>query len=117
MSREPKYGPGSETQWKAGRTRYPGFYKALLEEPSRTKRREMLFADQQSTRAQSYQYSSLDISGACEYLLPITGTHVNPSKVVHASCIACYRVMRACVVLVCPRRGSKLNSSPIIIAR
>ena len=49
---EPKYGPGSEPQWKAGRTPYPAFYKALLEEPSRTKRREMLVADQQSTRIQ-----------------------------------------------------------------
>ena len=29
--REPKYGPGSEPQWKSGRTRYPAFYKALLE--------------------------------------------------------------------------------------
>ena len=76
-----------------------------------------MFADQQSTRAQSYQDSSLDISGACEYLLPITGKHVNPSKIVHASCIACYRVMRACVVLVCSRGDSKLNSSPIKIAR
>ena len=34
---EPKYGPGSEPQWKEGRTRYPDFYKALLEEPSRKK--------------------------------------------------------------------------------
>ena len=49
---EPKYGPGSEPQWKAGRTRYPAFYKALLEEPSRTKQREMLVADQRSTRTQ-----------------------------------------------------------------
>ena len=49
---EPKYGPGSEPQWKAGRTCYPAFYKDLLEEPSRTKRREMLVADQQSTRIQ-----------------------------------------------------------------
>ena len=30
---EPKYGPGSGPQWKAGRTRYPAFYKDLLEEP------------------------------------------------------------------------------------
>ena len=49
---EPRYGPGPEPQWKAGRTRYPAFYKALLEEPSRTKRREMLVTDQQSTRIQ-----------------------------------------------------------------
>ena len=59
---EPKYGPGSEPQWKAGRICCPAFYKALLEEPSRTKRREMLVAYQRSTRTQSY----LDISGACE---------------------------------------------------
>ena len=49
---ETKYGPGPEPQWKAGRTQYPAFYKALLEEHSRTKRREMLVADQQSTRIQ-----------------------------------------------------------------
>ena len=49
---EPKYGPGSEPQWKSGRTHYPALYRALLEEPSRTKRREMLFADQRSTRTQ-----------------------------------------------------------------
>ena len=49
---EPKYGPGSEPQWKAGRTRYPAFYKALIEEPSRTKRREILVTDQRSTRTQ-----------------------------------------------------------------
>ena len=49
---EPKYGPGSEPQWKAGRNRYPAFYKALLKEPSRTKQREMLVADQRSTRTQ-----------------------------------------------------------------
>ena len=49
---EPKYGPGSEPQWKAGRTRYPAFYKALLEENSRKKRREMLVEDQRSTRTQ-----------------------------------------------------------------
>ena len=65
----PKYGPGSEPQWKASRTRYPAFYKALLEEPSRTKRSEILVTDQQSTRIQQYQDSSLDISCACEYLL------------------------------------------------
>ena len=46
---EPKYGPGSEPQWKAGRTRYPAFYKALLEELPRKKRKEMLVADQQSS--------------------------------------------------------------------
>ena len=28
---ETKYGPGSEPQWKAGRTRYLAFYKAMLE--------------------------------------------------------------------------------------
>ena len=49
---EPKYGPGSEPQWKVGRTCYPAFYMALLEEPSRTKRIEMLVADQGSTRTQ-----------------------------------------------------------------
>ena len=49
---ELKYGPGSEPQRKAGRTRYPAFYKALLEEPSRTKQREILVADQRSTRTQ-----------------------------------------------------------------
>ena len=49
---EPKYGSGSEPQWKAGRTRYQDFYKALLEEPSRTKWREMLVADQKSARTQ-----------------------------------------------------------------
>ena len=84
----------------------------MLEEPSRTKRREMLVADQKSMRTQYY----LDISGACEYLLLITGTHVNPSKIAHASYIACYIVMRACVVLVCPSRGNDLNSSPIRIS-
>ena len=52
MLGEPKYGPGSEPQWKAGRNRYPAFYKALLEELSRTKQREMLVADQRSTRHQ-----------------------------------------------------------------
>ena len=31
MLGEPKYGPGSEPQWKAGRTRYPDLYKTLLE--------------------------------------------------------------------------------------
>ena len=52
MLGETKYGPGSEPRWKAGRTRYPDFYKDLLEEPSRTKRSEMLVADHQSTRIQ-----------------------------------------------------------------
>ena len=33
--REPKYGPRYEPQWKAGRTCYPAFCKALLEEPSK----------------------------------------------------------------------------------
>ena len=73
----------------------------------------MLVADQQSTRTQLY----LDISGACEYLLSIMGTHVNPSEIAHASCIACYRMMRACVVLVCRRKGNKSNISPIRISR
>ena len=49
---EPKYGSGSEPQWKAGRTRYSALYKAVLEEPSRTKRREILVADLRSTRTQ-----------------------------------------------------------------
>ena len=35
---EPKYGPGSEPHCKSGSARYPSFYKALLDEPSRTKR-------------------------------------------------------------------------------
>ena len=39
---EEKYGPGSEPQWKAGGTRYPNLYKALLEEPSRTRRTKLL---------------------------------------------------------------------------
>ena len=39
---EEKYGPGSEPQWKAGGTRYPDLYKALLEEPSRTRRTKLL---------------------------------------------------------------------------
>ena len=41
---EPKYGPGSEPHWKAGSDCYPDLYKALLDEPSRTKRIEMLRA-------------------------------------------------------------------------
>ena len=44
VSREPKYGPGSKTHWKAGSARYPAFYKALLDEPSKTKRIEMVRA-------------------------------------------------------------------------
>ena len=35
---EPKYGPGFEPHWKTGSDRYPAFYKALLDEPSITKR-------------------------------------------------------------------------------
>ena len=31
---ESKYGPGSGPQWKAGRSRYPNLYKALLQESS-----------------------------------------------------------------------------------
>ena len=42
MLGEEKYGPGSEPQWKAGGTRYPNLYKALLEEPSRTQRTKLL---------------------------------------------------------------------------
>ena len=41
---DPKYGTGSKTHWKAGSARYPDFYKTLLEEPSRTKRIEMVRA-------------------------------------------------------------------------
>ena len=41
---DPKYGPGSEHHWKEGSARYPGFYKALLDETSRTNRIEMLRA-------------------------------------------------------------------------
>ena len=41
---EPKYVPGSEPHWKAGSAHYPAFYKALLDEPSRTKRIEMVRA-------------------------------------------------------------------------
>ena len=39
---EEKYGPGSESQWKAGGARYPNLYKALLEELSRTLRTKLL---------------------------------------------------------------------------
>ena len=39
---EEKYGPGSEPQWKAGGTRYLNLYKALLEEPLRTRRTKLL---------------------------------------------------------------------------
>ena len=39
---EEKYGPGSEPQWKAGGARYPNLYKALLEEPLRTRRIKLL---------------------------------------------------------------------------
>ena len=41
---EPKYGPGSEPHWKACSARYPDFYKDLLDEPSRTKRINMVRA-------------------------------------------------------------------------
>ena len=41
---EPKYEPGSEPRWKAGSARYPAFCKALLDEPSRTKRIKMVRA-------------------------------------------------------------------------
>ena len=44
MLGDPKYGPGSKLHWKAGSARYPDFYKTLLEEPSRTKRIEMVRA-------------------------------------------------------------------------
>ena len=37
-----KYGPGSGPQWKTRGTRYPNLYKALLEEPSRIRRKELL---------------------------------------------------------------------------
>ena len=64
-----KYGPGSKTHWKAGSARYPAFYKALLDEPSRTKRIDMVTArgNISSTRDQQYQDDS-DIVGTCEYL-------------------------------------------------
>ena len=39
---EPKYGTGSEPHWKTGSAHYPVLYKALLEEPSRNKRIEMV---------------------------------------------------------------------------
>ena len=41
---EPKYGPGSKHHWKAGSACYPAFYKTLLNEPSRTKRINMVMA-------------------------------------------------------------------------
>ena len=41
---DPKYGPGYEPHWKSGSARYPDFYKALIEEPLRTKRIEMVRA-------------------------------------------------------------------------
>ena len=41
---EPKYGPVSEPHWKAGSACYTAFYKALLEEPSRTKKIDMVRA-------------------------------------------------------------------------
>ena len=41
---EPTYGPGSKTHWKSGSAHYPALYKALLDEPSRTKRIEMVRA-------------------------------------------------------------------------
>ena len=67
---EPKYVPGYEPQWKAGSERYPAFYKALLDDPSRTKRIEMVRVrcDISSTRNQYYQDGSIDIVGMCEYL-------------------------------------------------
>ena len=42
MLGESKYGPGSGPQWKAGETRYPNLYKALLEEPSRIRWTKLL---------------------------------------------------------------------------
>ena len=39
---ESKYGPGSGPQWKAGGSRYPNLYTALLQEPSRTRRTKLL---------------------------------------------------------------------------
>ena len=38
---DPKYGPGYKPHWKVGSDRYPALYKALLDEPSRTKRIKM----------------------------------------------------------------------------
>ena len=51
---DPKYGPGSKPHWKAGSACYPAFYKALLDEPSITKRIEVVSAlgDSLSTRNQ-----------------------------------------------------------------
>ena len=39
---EPKYRPGSKPNWKAGSANYPALYKALLDEPSRTKMIDMV---------------------------------------------------------------------------
>ena len=51
---EPKYGTGSEHHWKAGSACYPYFFKAFLDEPSRTKRIDMVRSrgDSFSTRNQ-----------------------------------------------------------------
>ena len=51
---EPKYGLGSKPHCKASSARYPAFHKALLDEPSRTKRIEMVRScgDSSSTRNQ-----------------------------------------------------------------
>ena len=46
---EEKYGPGSGPQWKTGGTRYPNLYKALLEEPSRTRRTKLLEDNSRAT--------------------------------------------------------------------
>ena len=50
---DPKYGPGSKPHLKAGSARYPAFYKALLDEPSRTKRIKMLRARSNSFSARN----------------------------------------------------------------
>ena len=67
---DPKHGPGSEPHWKAGSACYPDFYKALLDEPSRTKRIKMVrdCANSLSMRNQYYQDGSLDIVATCEYI-------------------------------------------------
>ena len=39
---ESNYGPGSGPPWKAGGTRYPNLYNALLEKPSGMRRPELL---------------------------------------------------------------------------
>ena len=39
---EGNYGPGSGPQWKTRGTCYSNLYKALLEEPSRTRRTKLL---------------------------------------------------------------------------